>query len=203
MKVRHLIYIMAFLSGFAIMTIEMLGGKILAPWFGGSIYIWGSIISVFLIALSAGYLMGGYFSLISPSLRRYGWLFSASGITMIPIIYSPDYLMNLTFAITEDPRYGSLLAALFLFFIPAILMGMIAPYSIRLLIQSEAGSGHTAGRLYFTSTLGSALGTIGTAFYFVKFFEINQILFTTVFTLLIPGILCQTSSWKPDESTNL
>ncbi len=201
MNKRLLIYFMAFLSGFAVMSVEMLGGKILAPWFGGSIYIWGSIISIFLIALSAGYLMGGYFSLINPSLRRYGWLFIASGLAMAPIIYYPDYLMNLTFIVTEDPRYGSLLAALFLFFMPAILMGMISPYSIRLLIQSEAASGHTAGRLYFTSTLGSALGTIGTAFYFVKYFEINQILFTTVTVLLIPGIMCQFSSWKPDENT--
>lgn len=199
--IRFFIYLMAFTSGFAIMAVEMLGGRILAPFFGGSIYIWGSIITIFLVALSIGYLVGGHFSLNTPNLRKYGLLFISSGLTLIPIIYFPDYLMNLTFLMTEDPRYGSLLAALVLFFIPALIMGMIAPYSIRLLVKSQAASGHTAGRLYFTSTLGSALGTIGTAFYFVLYFEVNQILFTTLFTLLIPGILCQFSTWLPDEET--
>jgi len=200
--IRILIYIMAFSSGFAVMAAEMLGGRILAPWFGGSIYIWGSIISIFLVALSMGYLVGGHLSMISPSLRRYGWLFIGSGLALIPIIYLSDTLMNFTFSITEDPRYGSLIAATFLFFVPAFIMGMISPYSIRLLVKSQAASGHTAGRLYFTSTLGSALGTVGTAFYFVLYFEVNQILFTTLFCLLIPGILCQLSSWTPNEETS-
>jgi len=199
--IRILIYIMAFASGFAIMAVEMLGGRILAPWFGGSIYIWGSIISIFLVALSMGYLAGGNLSLIKPSLRKYGWLFIGSGLAILPVIYLSDKLMDNIYIITEDPRYGSLLAATLLFFLPAFIMGMIAPYSIRLLVKSQAASGHTAGRLYFTSTLGSALGTIGTAFYFVRYYEINQILFTTLFCLLIPGILCQLSVWIPNEET--
>ena len=192
---------MAFASGFAIMAVEMLGGRILAPWFGGSIYIWGSIISIFLVALSMGYLAGGHLSLIKPGLRKYGWLFICSGLALLPVIYLSDKLMDYTYLITEDPRYGSLLAATALFFLPAFILGMIAPYSIRLLVKSQAASGHTAGRLYFTSTLGSALGTIGTAFYFVRYYEVNQILFTTLFCLLIPGLLCQLSVWSPDDET--
>ena len=197
--IRILIYTMAFLTGFAIMAIEMLGGRLLAPWFGGSIYIWGSIITIFLVALSLGYLVGGHLSLLKPSLRRYGLIFILSGLSLIPVLYFSEALMNITFLLTEDPRYGSLLAAMLLFFMPAFLMGMISPYSIRLLVESQAASGHTAGRLYFISTLGSALGTIGTAFYFVLYFEVNQILLTTLFSLIIVGALCQFSSWSPDE----
>lgn len=200
--IRIFIYIMAFASGFAVMAAEMLGGRILAPWFGGSIYIWGSIITTFLIALSLGYLVGGYLSLIKPDLRKYGWLFCCSGLALLPIIFFPDPLMTFTLQFTEDPRYGSLLAAMLLFFFPAFIMGMISPYSIRLLVKSQGVSGHTAGRLYFMSTAGSALGTVGTAFYFVLYFEVNQILFTTLFCLLIPGLLCQFSSWKPDENSS-
>jgi len=190
---------MAFMSGFALMATEILGGRILAPWFGGSIYIWGSIITIFLIALSLGYLAGGQLSLLKPNLRKYGWLFIGSGLALLPIIFFPDQLMGFTFHLTEDPRYGSLLAATLLFFIPALILGMISPYSIRLLVKSKGVSGHTAGRLYFMSTAGSALGTIGTAFYFVLYFEVNHILFATIFCLLIPGIICQFSSWEPDE----
>ena len=195
---RLFIYLMAFTSGAGVMTTEMLGGRIFAPYFGGSIYIWGSIITVFLVALSIGYLVGGHFSTRDPSLRRYGLLFIAAASSLVPVIWFADPLINLTFHVTEDPRYGSLLACLMLFFIPGVIMGMISPYSIRLLVRDSHGSGHTAGILYFASTLGSAIGTLGTSFYFVLYFEVNQILITTMACLMIPGIGCTLSQWKPD-----
>jgi hypothetical protein len=194
---------MAFISGFSIMAIQMLGGRILAPWFGASIYIWGSIISIFLVALAIGYLTGGKLSLHSPSMRRYGLLFILAGVSLIPIILFTEPVVSMTFDITEDPRYGSLLAALMLFFIPATILGMISPYSIRLLVTSEQTSGFSAGILFFVSTLGSALGTIGTAFYFVLLFEINQIIMTTSVVLISLGLTSQLSSWKPYNETHI
>ena len=71
-----------------------------------------------------------------------------------------------------------LLAATILFFIPTAILGMIAPYSVRLLVTESHSSGKVAGGLYFVSTLGSALGTLITSFYLVLLFEINQILIT-------------------------
>jgi len=65
---RKLIFLLAFTGGFVIMSIELLGGRILAPWFGSSVYVWGSIITVFMVALSLGYLIGGRLSLKNPSL---------------------------------------------------------------------------------------------------------------------------------------
>ena len=197
--IRWVVPSMAFVSGFSIMAVEMLGGRILAPWYGGSIYIWGSIISTFLVALAIGYLVGGKLSLHQPSLRKYGILFLAAGISLFPIIAYTETIVGLTFNFTEDPRYGSLLASLFLFFIPAVILGMISPYSIRLIVTSEHTSGFSAGILFFVSTLGSAMGTIGTAFYFVLYFEVNQIITTTSLAVIIPGVLCMLSSWKPEH----
>lgn len=199
--IRFIVPSMAFVSGFSIMAVQMLGGRILAPWFGGSIYIWGSIISIFLVALAIGYLTGGKLSLHSPSIRKYGLLFISAGLSLLPLYLFQDQLIGFTFSITEDPRYGSLLAALFLFFIPVIILGMISPYSIRLLVRSQESSGFSAGVLYFVSTLGSSLGTIGTAFYFVLYFEINQIILTTSLAVIIPGLLCLFSSWKPENES--
>jgi len=61
---------------------------------------------------------------------------------------------------------------------------MIAPYSVRLLVEETHHSGRVAGGLYFISTLGSALGTLLTSFYFVLLFEINEILVTMVIALV-------------------
>ena len=70
-----LVSVLAFVSGFVIMSLELLGGRLLAPYFGSSIYVWGSVITVFMLALSVGYLTGGKLSLFNPSLKRFSLIF--------------------------------------------------------------------------------------------------------------------------------
>jgi hypothetical protein len=196
-----LVMVLAFIAGFIIMAIELLGGRILAPYFGSSIYVWGSIITVFMLSLSVGYLCGGKLSLHNPNLKIYGTFFAGSAVFMLPLILWSNQLMEFLFLRIEDPRYGSLVGSLLLFFLPTAIMGMIAPYSVRLMVNSTRGSGHVAGKLYFVSTLGSALGTLATSFYLVLWFEVNQILVTIVITLVIAGAIAIMASMHGDKST--
>ena len=186
--INSLVFRLAFTSGFIIMSIELLGGRILAPYFGSSIYVWGSIISVFMISLSMGYLLGGKLSTRNPGLLPYGCFFLLAAITLVPAIIYGDTAMDAVFLRIEDPRYGSLVASGLLFFLPVAILGMIAPYSVRLLVENAHHSGQVAGVLYFVSTLGSALGTLLTSFYLVLLFEVNQILLTMVLVLAISGL---------------
>lgn len=186
---RTFIYFLAFSSGFSIMTIELLGGRILAPYFGSSVHIWGSIITVFMLSLSLGYLLGGKLSTMNVSLKRYGLIFISAGITVLPMAFFSDAIMNMIFLRIEDTRYGSLLASMALFFIPTVILGMISPYSVRLLVSNKNSSGQTAGVLYFVSTLGSALGTLFTSFYFVLWFNVNTIILSACALLAILGAI--------------
>lgn len=185
--INILILKLAFVSGFIIMSVELLGGRILAPYFGSSIYVWGSIITVFMLSLSLGYLLGGRWSLYNPNLARFGAFFVAAAIALLPVILFGDRLMDWVFMRVDDPRYGSLVASMLLFFVPTAVLGMIAPYSVRLLVKHREHSGQIAGGLYFISTLGSALGTLATSFYLVLFFEVNQILGALSIILLSAG----------------
>lgn len=159
------------------MSFELLGGRILAPWFGSSIYVWGSIITVFMLSLSLGYLLGGRWSLRAPSLAKFGSIFLVAAAILAPAVLLAEPVMAFTFARIEDPRYGSLVASLALFVAPTVVLGAISPYSVRLLVRQREESGKVAGLLYFISTLGSALGTLATSFYFVLWFEIDSIVF--------------------------
>lgn len=183
-----LILCLAFTSGFIIMSVELLGGRILAPYFGSSIYVWGSIITIFMMALSIGYLIGGRLSLHQPSLFRYGLFFIIAAIALTPVIVFANAWMDAVFIRIEDPRYGSLIASTVLFFIPTAILGMIAPYSVRLVVESTTTSGQVAGALYFVSTLGSALGTLMTSFYLVLWFDMNTIISVMISALLIAGV---------------
>ena len=186
---RAVIACMAFVSGFCIMTIEMLGARILSPYFGGSLSVWGSIITIFMLALALGYLLVGRLSTRTPSGLIYALFFIVAALFSLPIILFADSVMRPIMVNIEDPRYGSLLASIFLFFIPTSILGMISPYSVRLMVDREDHSGHMAGLLYFISTLGSALGTLGTSFYFVLWYEVNQILWGAVVSLVLAGLV--------------
>ncbi|PCI65634.1 MAG: glycosyl transferase [Gammaproteobacteria bacterium] len=196
---KPVILSLAFCAGFSIMCFELLGGRLLAPYFGSSVYVWGSIITVFMLALSIGYLSGGRYSMLKPNLFKYGGIFILSALSLIPTILFSESIMGWVFDRIEDPRYGSLTASLFLFFLPTAIMGMIAPYSVRLLTQSKDSVGQTAGYLYFISTLGSAIGTIITSFYLVLWLEINQI-FWLIFTLMfIAGMLANVAAMRDKD----
>ena len=174
------IYLLAFSGGFVIMSLELLGGRILAPYFGSGIYVWGSIITIFMLSLSIGYLLGGRLSVHNPSSSRFAAIFAVAALLLLPLTVYAQVLMEFIFLRIEDPRYGSLVASIVLFGLPTVILGMISPYSVRLLVDSVAESGRVAGALYFVSTLGSAIGTLMTSFYFVLWFEMN-----TIITLLI------------------
>lgn len=173
---RGLLYLIAGWSGFFVMGIELLGGRVLAPYFGSSIYVWGAIIAVFMLALSVGYLLGGRASLHAPNLKRLGLILLAGAAATLPVLLLGDALLDRLSARIVDPRFGSLSAASLLFFLPTMISGMVSPYAIRLLVADRDSSGLDAGRLYFVSTFGSAAGTILTSFYLVLYLEVNQIL---------------------------
>ena len=179
---------LAFCGGFIIMSMELLGGRMLAPWFGSSIYVWGSIITVFMVALSIGYLGGGRLSMRSPTLGKFSAIFIVGGCTLGPLALVAEPLMVWVFDRIHDPRYGSLVASLILFGAPTVVLGAISPYSVSLLVRVREESGKVAGALYFVSTLGSALGTLATSFYFVLWFEVNQIIVALSGSLLALGI---------------
>lgn len=174
---RAFLLLVAFLSGAILMALEIAGSRVLAPNFGGSIFVWGSLIGVFLAALSAGYYIGGGLADRAPQAWVLGLFLVISGgfVLMIPGVGS---MISDSIAMRDfGPRANPLLVCLALFFIPGVLMGVTSPYVIRLTARSMIEIGHTAGAVYAVSTLGSIAGTLGTAFYLMSAFGTKMILY--------------------------
>lgn len=172
-----IVFVVTGWSGFFVMSLELLGGRILAPSFGNSIFVWGALIAVFMMALAVGYLLGGFWSARRARARDLGWLLLLQAVTTLSSVLLSDTILDWIFANVEDVRYGSLLAATCLFFMPTMVSGMVSPCGVRLLVPRAPLSGQYAGLLFFVSTFGSAAGTILTSFYFVLWFEVNHILY--------------------------
>ena len=176
-------------TGWVLMGLEIVGGRMLAPYFGSGVWVWGSVISVFLAALSIGYFCGGLLSQRFPTGLGLAAVILLSAVWLVPVALWYQPVSDWLSLIEIHERWGSLLAATVLFLPPSALMGMVSPYAVRLVAQNVEAVGRTAGTLYAISTAGSFLGCLLTAFYFILWFGIRQIL------LLSAAALCIIALW--------
>lgn len=186
---RLLMSITVFICGAGVMCLEMMGFRMLPPYFGSSIYVTGSLISVFLLALSLGYYLGGKMADKKPSPRMLGAVILSSGIVIVLLAY---YFRPLNQAIASwgwNVRWGSLLSSILLFVLPATLLGMVSPYAIKLSTLSVGHVGKTAGNLYALSTVGSVLGTLLTSFYLIARFGVQEIVIGLGILLSLFGLV--------------
>jgi hypothetical protein len=182
------VYLLAGWSGYFVMALELLGGRALGPYFGTGIHVWGAIITLFMLSLSIGYLIGGALSAGEPTVRKLAALLLAATLTALPAVLAATPILDAVFDHVPDPRYGALVASLALYFVPITVSGAVSPYAIRLLVDTLGTSGRVAGKVFFVSTLGSTLGTLLTSFYLVLLFEIDQILAGMMTVSIVIGV---------------
>lgn len=166
---NFLLLLIAFLSGAILMALEILGSRLLAPDFGSSIFVWGSLIGVFLAALSLGYYLGGKLVDRRPHAGLLALLLFLAGLAVLAIPYYSRAVNDWIIMRDWDDRLGSLVACLIYFFPPGVLMGTTSPFVIRLTASSVAQVGQTAGAVYAISTIGSLVGTFGSAFFLLSY----------------------------------
>jgi MFS family permease len=155
--------------GWLVMEMEILGARMLAPYFGSAIYVtMGSVIGVFLLSLSVGYMLGGWLSGRKASQLILGLALAAAGACLcaLPRLVQPlcDRLLDAGFS----DEWGSLVAALALFGLPTVLLGMVSPTAVGWLTTRAERSGLNAGLVLAASTVASFVGTIVTAFYLLR-----------------------------------
>ncbi|HLN85833.1 MAG TPA: fused MFS/spermidine synthase [Candidatus Limnocylindrales bacterium] len=182
--VQLLHYIVVFISGAVLMSLEIVGSRVLAPYFGSSIFVWGSLISVVMTALSIGYYWGGWLSAREPSYAKLLLLLLIPGVVIffLPFIYPS---INEWIATMDlGTRLSPLVACSVLFLLPGIFIGTLSPYVIRLAATKLHTVGSTAGTLYAVSTCGSIVGTLLTAFYLIPALGVSNIIHALGITLV-------------------
>jgi len=160
------LYLVAFVSGMAVMAIELTASRLLAPYFGTSLFVWTNIIGIILIALTAGYYLGGKLSERQPTREMLMKIIFCASIllfivpTVIPFLANRSFESLLTF---QDGSLiifmSSFLVTLAVFFLPIMLLGMVSPFIIKLSSLESQAMGETSGKIFAVSTFGSLIGT--------------------------------------------
>jgi len=183
--VRGYLYLTAAVTGAAVMVVEILGAKMLSPFFGLSHFVWTAQIAVTLVALACGYYAGGR---LADRSQRLAWLYWA-------ILGGAIYLA-LTVLLCRPVAYwcldtfnslavSSLLTSGLLFFLPLALLAMTGPFLVRVITNSVAGVGSNVGRLTSIGTLGSFAGTLLIGYVMIPFLPNSVTMYLTAVALML------------------
>ena len=182
------IILIACICGWFVMSLEILGVRVLAPYFGSAVYVvTGSVIGVFLLSLSAGYMLGGWLSHKKNSKTILGINIIAAGLWMCALPFFVDVVCEMLFNTGLNEKFGSLFASIILFGTPTMLLGTVSPTIIHWLTKRPGDSGFNAGLVLCTSTVASFAGCVVTAFYLILL-SIKMTICTSGAVLILLGI---------------
>ncbi len=157
------LYILVFMAGFATLGAELTTARLLAPFFGTSTLVWANVIGLTLLFLSVGYWLGGRLADRWPTQRRLGSVVMLAAITIAMLPFATKPLLTSAAEAFASVGTGvvisSFIAVLLMFAVPITALGAVAPWAIRLSVNSIEEAGRVSGRLYALSTVGSLLGT--------------------------------------------
>ena len=179
--------LLVFVVGAASLGAEIAAARLMAPFFGASTIVWANTIGVVLLSLAAGYWLGGRFADRHP--HKQGLctlvLIAGLGVALIPFVADPflDVSVDALDQVSAGAFIGSLVAVSVLVAPPVMLLGAASPYAIRLAVGRVEESGTVAGRMYGISTIGSLVGTWGSALLLVPLLGTRR-------TFLLFGLLC-------------
>ncbi|MBI4285612.1 MAG: fused MFS/spermidine synthase [Chloroflexi bacterium] len=187
--------IIAFISSFCVMVIELIAARLLAPFIGVSLYTWTSIIGVILTGIALGNYLGGKVADRYPSPLVLALVFLAGSILTIAIL---PLTKIITFAVWFDGlplMLNFVLKIAFIFFLPAIVLSMVSPLVIKLTLAHLGQTGGVVGTIYAFSTAGAILGTFMTGFYLILWFGTRTVVWLVGCVLILTAILAW-FSWK-------
>jgi spermidine synthase len=179
--------LLAFISSACTLVIELIAGRIMAPYIGVSLYTWTTIIGVVLAGMSGGNFFGGYIADRFASRRTLGLIFVAASFATLSILIVTHAIEGVTFGLSFLPRIVASITAIF--FVPSFILGMVSPFVVKLALADLRRSGHTVGTIYAASTVGSIVGTFLTGFVLISWLGTRTIVWVVAATLLATGLL--------------
>lgn len=186
------IYVVSFFEGAAVMATELCGSKLIAPYFGSSLYVWAAVIAVTLGSLAGGYLYGGRLSLAKNHVKTLSLILFVAALYMgaMPFIVNLFGPIALRFGLMFSVTISSLL----LLSVPMFLMGAASPLIISIQTINPEESGRVSGLVYSISTLGGIISTFLCGFFFIPTFGINITLFVFASLLTLSLVLLHKSN---------
>jgi spermidine synthase len=191
--------VLVFSAGAGSLATEIAAARLLAPYFGNSTIVWANVIGLVLGSLALGYWLGGRLADRRPSERLLGAIVIGAGLAVAatPFVAKPflDRAVEGIDELSVGAAVGSFFGVLLLFAPPVALLGMVAPFAVRLAVSDVGSAGSVAGRLYALSTVGSLVGTFASALLTIPVVGTQRTLLGSACLIVISGALLLGARW--------
>jgi spermidine synthase len=187
-------YLIVFVSSACTLVLELVAGRLLAPYVGVSLYTWTSIIGVVLAGITVGNFLGGVLADRRPERTTLGALLLASGAASLAVLVLVGLLAPV--AGSGWPLVLRILALATIFLLPSAILGMVSPVVVRLSLDDLSRAGHTVGKIYACSALGSIVGTFATGYWLIAAFGTRAIILGVGLVLVLMA-LAFGGFWRP------
>jgi predicted membrane-bound spermidine synthase len=175
---KKTLFTLSFIEGSALMIAELCGSKMIAPFFGTSIYVWASTLSITLIALALGYFLGGWITKKTENIHKtLCTIVLVAGILICLMPRISHKVMSLTLDLSFFT--GMIISQLSYMLIPILLLGMVSPIIIFIITTEDTDAGKNAGLIYAISTIGGIVFTLLFGFYIITQFGIKVPIYIT------------------------
>lgn len=180
-----LLRVAVLIGGAAVMVVEILGSRVLAPVFGTTLHVWSALITVTLAALALGYAVGGRLADRRPGLGALMMVMAlAAGTLLIADLITKPVLR----AAYEAGMVGGTFVAAILLFLPTLfLLGMISPMAVRA-AANQTHLGKSVGNLYALSTIGSVAGSLAVSLLLIPNLSVHVAIILTAVALALPPL---------------
>jgi spermidine synthase len=181
--------ILVFFTSAAVLVIEILAGRLLAPYVGISLEVFTAIIGVILAGISLGAWTGGKVAdRVDPTLMP-GPLLIAGGFLAL---MSPLIVDLVGPGVLGSP--GSIVTATALaFFAPAAVLSAVTPVVVKIRLTTLAETGSVVGGYSAIGTAGAIVGTFLTGFFLIAAFPTRPIIAGVGIGLIVPGAILMIS----------
>lgn len=166
---------LVFLAGFAILTLEVLGFRILVPHVGATLPVWASVIGVTLLGSALGYYAGGAIADRSQNKKILALFVFGAGLLFLAILPTRAVLPDLVLVV-KSYSVTALLAALVLFLLPVLGLSSVITYTIRCSLSDIDSVARVHGNLYTIATTGSIVGIFIISYILIPNFTIPSII---------------------------
>lgn len=179
------LFLIALIEGGVVMAIEIMGGHLLATYYGSSVYLWAGILGTSLAGLAAGYFAGSWSS-AKITMRKLQLITAGIAVLTALVPFVSQHIIPMT--LSMEIRSGIIISCFILIFPALALCGMVSPQIIRLITDDGRNAGKNAGTVFAVSTAGGIIFTFVTGFILIPYTGIRSGMMLMALAMLLTAI---------------
>lgn len=179
-------------SSAASLVVEIVAGRMLAPYVGMSLYSWTAVIATVLAGLSLGNFIGGFAFTTQDTKHNSRFMALMLTIAALSTAAAPWLLQKIAPALTSDTRpiLSMLTLCLLVFMPPSLCLGAVSPVATAMAQEQSPDKGKILGFFFALGAIGSILGTLLSGFLFLAYLGSHATLAIIACVNMVLGGIC-------------